>query len=173
MMVGIRLHLYAVNGRGVPATHRAVYMWCSMLWLTSISGACMITKRNIVSETIAFMFIILRSDIPKPRHCTSEPAEHFFGMLRTAVQEFTCLEFVQLVDKQIRRLKQMYKNMFRPSRDPSKGYTATFGDFFEYTCDRSESTGMFIYIYLCLVVCGLNLSNLCIMSDYRIDGWYC
>ena len=45
----MRLHLYAVNGKNVPATHRAVYMWCSMLWLTSISGACIITKRNIVA----------------------------------------------------------------------------------------------------------------------------
>ena len=137
----MRLHLYAVNGRGVPAAHRAVYMWCSMLWLTSISGACIITKRNIVSETIAFMFIVLRSDIVKPRHCTSEPAEHFFGMLCLAVQKFTCLEFVQLVEKQLRRLTQMYKHLFWPSRDPSKGYRSTFENFFDYSCDTSAADG--------------------------------
>lgn len=148
----MRLHLYAVNGRGVPATHRAVYMWCSMLWLTSISGACMITKRNIVAETIAFMFILLRSDIPKPRHCTSEPAEHFFGMLRTSVQEFTCLEFVQLAEKQLRRLTQMYKHIFLPSRDPTKGYRSTFGNFFDYTRDSSAAAGTLIDVSLCLVV---------------------
>ena len=62
----MRLHLYAVNGKGVQARHRAVYLWCSMLWLTSISGASIITKINIVAETIAFMFLVLRSDITKP-----------------------------------------------------------------------------------------------------------
>ena len=98
----MRLHLYAVNGIGIPAKHRAVYLWCSMLWLTSISGASMITKRNIVAETIPFMFLLLRSDITKPRHCTSEPAEHAFGMLRLLIREFTSLEFVQLVEKHVR-----------------------------------------------------------------------
>jgi hypothetical protein len=117
----MRLHLYTVNGSVVPAAHRAVYLWCSMLWLTSISGACVITKRNVVSETIAFMFIILRSDVENPRFQTSEPAEHKFGMMRQTIREFTCLEFAQLADKLTRRLKVMYKHIFRPSRDPEKG----------------------------------------------------
>ena len=129
----MRLHLYAVNGSGVPARHRAVYLWCSMLWLTSICGACIITKRNVVSETIAFMFIVLRSDVFKPRHLTSEPAEHIFGMMRQIIREFTCLEFAQLSDKIARRLKLMYKHFFKPSRDPEKGYSATFADFYDYT----------------------------------------
>ena len=145
----MRLHLYAVNGSGVPSSHRAVYLWCSMLWLTSISGACIITKRNIVSETIAFMFIVLRSDVPKPRHCTSEPAEHTFGMLRQIIREFTSLEFSQLVEKQIRRLKIMYRHHFRPSRDPSKGYQATYEDFYDYTCDSvDEGKSMMVFLTL-------------------------
>ena len=32
----------------------------------------------------------------KPRHLTSEPAEHRFGMMRQIIREFTCLEFAQL-----------------------------------------------------------------------------
>ena len=101
--------------------------------VTSISGACVITKRNVVSETIAFMFIVLRSDVEKPRFQTSEPAEHKFGMMRQIIREFTCLEFAQLADKLTRRLKVMYKHIFRPSRDPEKGYSATFADFYDYT----------------------------------------
>ena len=138
----MRIHLYAVNGKGVQARHRAVYLWCSMLWLTSISGASIITKRNIVAETIAFIFLVLRSDITKPRHCTSEACEHMFGCLRTMVREFSCLDFVQMIEKHIRRLELMYKHLFSPSRDPQKGYQSTFGDFFKYTCDGSVDEGM-------------------------------
>ena len=93
----MQLHLYAVNGKGVQARHQDVYLWCSMLWLTYISGSSIITKRNIVSETIAFMFLVLRSDITKPRNCTSEVCENFFGCLRTQVHEFSCLDFVQMI----------------------------------------------------------------------------
>jgi len=47
----------------------------------------MITKRNIVSETISFMYMVMRADVSKPRHLTSEPLEHFFGMLREMIRE--------------------------------------------------------------------------------------
>ena len=147
----MRLHLYAINGKNAPATHRAVYMWCSMLWLTSINGACIVTKRNIVSETIAFMFIILRSDTLKPFLSTSEPAEHFFGMLRQSIREFTCLEFIQLAENQIRRVEQMYKHNFRPSRDPSKGCSATYEKFYDATLDSSSGHGAFVSLFLTLL----------------------
>ena len=171
----MRLKLYSINGQDVPAVHRAVYLWCSVLWLTSIDGASMITKRNIMAEAIAFMFIVLRSDILKPRHCTSEPAEHMFGMLRQLIREFTCLEFAQLVEKQIRRLTLMYKHSFKYSRDPAKGYVATLANFFEYT--RSEvDEGMCI---LCINIlfsfcCILNFTHLVLLCIlFRFDGGYC
>jgi len=134
----MRLQLYAVNGKQVPATHRALYLWCSMIFLTSISGASVITKRNVVSETVAFIFLVLCSDMGNPRLATSEPGEHHFGQLRTLIREFTTLEFAQLVEKHIRRLNLMYKNFFRPTRDTRKfGYQATYDDFFKYTVDDS------------------------------------
>ena len=129
----IRLHLHAVNGLEVPARHRAVYLWCSMIWLTSLSGASVITKRNVVSEVIPFFFLVLCSDFIKPRAGTSESAEHHFGLIRTMIREFTCLECAQLLERQVRRLRQMYKNKFRPTRDPQKGYQATYNDFFHYS----------------------------------------
>jgi hypothetical protein len=129
----VRLHLHAVNGTSVPAKHRVIYLWCSMVWLTSISGASMITKRNIVAETISFAFIMMSSDVSKPRYCTSEPVEHTFGQLRTMIREFTTLEFAQLYEKLIRRLEKMYKFGFNPSRDPNKGYSSTFRNYFKYS----------------------------------------
>ena len=170
----MRLHLYAVNGKSVPATHRAVYMWCSMLWLTSISGACIITKRNIVAETVAFMFIVLRADIANPRLNTSEPAEHFFGMLRLSIQEFTCLGFVQLVEKQVRRVTQMYKHRFRPSRDPSKGYSSTYQDYYNATLDTADANGM--YMFSPILVSSSQTyqikTNSFIVSMHRTNGWH-
>ena len=170
----MRLHLYAVNGKGVPAKHRAVYLWCSILWLTSIYGASLITKRNIVAETIAFMFLVLCSDITKPRHCTSEPCEHTFGMLRIMVREFSCLDFVQLIEKHIRRLTVMYKHLFSPSRYPKKGYQATFEDFFKYTCDGSVDEGMSRFL---VTVCLYTFTNFILFKllivSRRTDGERC
>ena len=135
----IRLHLHAVNGKTVPARHRVVYLWCSMLWFTSIGGASVITKRNLVAEVVSFVFIVMCSDITKPRYCTSEPVEHFFGQLRTMIREFTSMEFAQLVEKLIRRLEKMYKYGFSSSRDPQKGYSATFRNYFNYSVDESQA----------------------------------
>ena len=145
--------------------HRAVYLWCSMVWLTSICGASVITKRNIVNETIAFIFLVLRSDVPNPRYCTSEPAEHTFGLLRTMIREFTTLEFAQLVEKLTRRLRLMYKHNVRPSRERQKGYMSTFDNFFEYSMDQNlpymegavdiDKDGDFVANQLWPVVCEL------------------
>ena len=96
----IRLHLHAINGPAVPARHRFVYLWCSLIWLTSISGASKITKRNVVSEVLPFFFLVLCSDFVKPRAGTSESAEHHFGLIRTLIREFTTLECAQLLEKQ-------------------------------------------------------------------------
>ena len=104
-----------------------------------------------MSETIAFMFIVLQSDVPKLRRCTSESAEHTFGMLRQIIREFTFLEFAQLVEKQTRRLKQMHRYRFCPSRDPSKSYRATYEDFYDYTCDSVDGGKLSLLIlFFCL-----------------------
>ena len=35
----LHLHLHAVDGKKLPATHLAVHLWSSMLWVTSICKA--------------------------------------------------------------------------------------------------------------------------------------
>jgi hypothetical protein len=109
-----------------------------MLWLTSINGASIITKRNIVVETISMMFLVMRADVPRLRHTTSECAEHTFGNLRQMIREFTVHEFVQLAAKLISRLNLMYKNSFGPSNCPQKGYSSTYHDFYHYGLDRNS-----------------------------------
>ena len=127
------LQLHSVNGKATPPNHRVVYLWCSMLWLTSICGTSIVTKRNVVSAVIPLIFIFIRPDVQHSRFCTSEPIEHTFGNNRAICREFTVLNFCQLIEKQMRRLKLMYQHKFCPSRDPKKGYQATYADFFEYS----------------------------------------
>ena len=55
----VRLSLYAVNGKQVPARHRAVYVWYAALLLSSLSGVSEITKRNIMEESVPFVFLVL------------------------------------------------------------------------------------------------------------------
>ena len=50
----VRLSLYAVNWKQVPARNRDVYVWSAALLLTSMSGVSDITKRKIMAEAVSF-----------------------------------------------------------------------------------------------------------------------
>ena len=116
----MHLQLHNFNNKSISSSHRLVYLWCSMLWLTSICGASIITKKNVVSAIIPLIFLCIRDDVQYSRFCTSEVIEHSFGNNRLICREFTVLNFCQLIEKQSRRLKLMYKHNFTPSRDPQK-----------------------------------------------------
>ena len=133
----MHLELHSVNRKSISSSHRVVYLWCSMLWLISMCGASIVTKRNVVSTIIPLIFLWKRDDVQHSRFCTSEAIEHTFGNNRLIFREFTVLNFSQLVEKQVRRHKLMYKHNLNQSRDPQKGYQATYADFYEY----SISTG--------------------------------
>eukprot|EP00957_Ditylum_brightwellii_P157057 11953587-Ditylum_brightwellii.AAC.1 len=133
----MRIHLYAVNGKSVPARHCAVYLWYAMLWITSISNLPIITKRNMVSETLAFVFFMLCFDIYKPRKNSSNQAERMFEQPHMENFKFTVLEFTKLPEKLTCCLKLMYKHVVCPSQDPRKGYAFTFNNFFNYTLDEA------------------------------------
>jgi hypothetical protein len=137
----MRLHLYAVNSKELNATSRVTFMWATMIWMTSITNVSIITKRNIVSATIGMCFLMLRSDVPNPRHATSEPSEHVFGTIRSEKREFTTLEFVELCEKMDRKLKAMYESKLKQYRSPKRGYQATFNDFLKATMDTQETEG--------------------------------
>ena len=132
----MRLYMYAVNGKQVPARHRAVYVWYSALLLNVLRGVSEITKRNIMAEAVAFVFLVIMKDINKPGLTTSEGAEHNFGILRTMIREFTPIEFVKLIEKTTRRLNLIFRNGFYTSLDTQKGYASTFTDFIELSRDE-------------------------------------
>ena len=81
----VRLYLYTVNGKQVPARNCAMYFWSSALLLTSFSGVSEVTRRNIMVESVPFVFLVLMKDTNKPGLNTSEVAEHTFGILRTII----------------------------------------------------------------------------------------
>ena len=74
----MKLHLNSVNGLIVPDKHRALYLWTSMIWFTTLGRVNITPKRNLVSETISNIFLVLCSDVIKCRMSTSEPEEHVF-----------------------------------------------------------------------------------------------
>ena len=78
----MKLHLYSVNGLIVPAKHIAIYLWTSMILFTTLGGVNITPKRNLVSETISNIFLVLRSDVLKCCMFKSEPEEHGFGNTR-------------------------------------------------------------------------------------------
>ena len=95
-------------------------------------------KRNLISEAIPFVFIVLQADVTKPSLATSESAEHIFGISRTVVREFTTLDFTQIIEKVTCRLNIMFHNDFNPSPVPQKGYDgAPFADFIGLSRDTN------------------------------------
>ena len=76
------LGLYAVNTKVLDANMRVSFLWCCMIWITSIKNSYIIAKRNIVMSTIGVLFLSSRSDVPHPKHATYEPYEHTYAHMR-------------------------------------------------------------------------------------------
>ena len=70
----IKLHLHSVNGLIVPAKHRALYLWTSMIWFTTLGGVNITPKRTFLSETISNVFLVLRYGVLKCLMCISDTA---------------------------------------------------------------------------------------------------
>jgi hypothetical protein len=137
----MRFHWHAVNSKEFSVTSRVTFMWATMIWMTSIANVSVVTKRNIVSATIGMCFLMLRSDVPNPRHATSEPSKHTFGTIRSEKREFTTLEFTELCEKMDRKLKAVHESKLKQCRSPKKGYQATFDNFLKATENTQEGAG--------------------------------
>ena len=105
-----KLHLFLVNVREMPAVQRCIYLCLTLVWITSIAGMHDAPKRNILLESTSNMFLVLNSLIASLRDCSSEPAEHNFGMLRQRVREFAICQLVGLLDSVKRRNAIMHKH---------------------------------------------------------------
>ena len=72
-----------------------------------------VTKRNLISEAILFVFTVLQADVTKPGLATSKSAKHTFGMCRTIFQEFTTMDFTEITEKVTHRLSIMFCSVFK------------------------------------------------------------
>ena len=134
----VRLRLFAVNGKDVPANERISYLWISMIILTSFTSKSrkgtnqknMLTnRRNLITETIALCFAISRNDVLNARYLTTEPNEHTFGGWRSMRREATVKECIQLEDKRRNKMNAIFESNLAVTRKPGKGYAASFKGF--------------------------------------------
>jgi hypothetical protein len=82
-------------------------IWSSFLFLLHVDGVSIITKMNWATETLSLCFVMMRDNIMRPDHSTSEPSEHTYGSMRGICHEFTVNDFIHLVVKARRFLKAM------------------------------------------------------------------
>ena len=110
-LVFMRLRSYAVNARNVDWKERAVYSWSTFLWFSSFHtpGSTMITnKRNMLLETVAFLFLVTREDVSQTRRTTSECNEHYYGLWRMIQREFNMEQLIRIFQKIIIKLQAIF-----------------------------------------------------------------
>ena len=112
-----RTRLFAVNSRTASWKTRCIFVWTGLLWYTSFhkqTSAFLTNQRNIALESIALLFLILRSDVPNIRRATSEPNEHFCGLLHQMVCDFKADELVHSVHKLMRKVNVIFRGNLVP-----------------------------------------------------------
>ena len=112
-----RMRSFAVNSRTASWKTRCIFVWTGVLWYTSFHkqiSTFLTNQRNIALESIALLFLILRSDVPNIRRATAEPNEHFYGLLRQMLREFKTDELVHLVHKLMRKVNAMFRGNLVP-----------------------------------------------------------
>ena len=51
----------------------------SLFMFTNLYGYCITTNRNLASEVILFVLLVVHEDMKNPHNATSDPEEHEFG----------------------------------------------------------------------------------------------
>ena len=157
-LVMTRMRYFAVNARSADWKTRALFVWVSLLWVTSFhtpASTMLTNKRNIALESVALLFLVSRSDVPQVRRGTSEPNEHFYGMLRQMLQEFTAEELVHLCNKVQQKVNALFAGNLVPNRSNiGSGYMPTFPEWLE-----SMRAGRYVYyIGYCVITDSANLT---------------
>ena len=76
------------------------------------------------------MFLVLNNSIISIRDCSSEPAEHYFGMLLQRVKEFVMCQLVGLLDSVKRRNTLMDEHNWLHISEEQKGCNESLLDYF-------------------------------------------
>ena len=122
-----RMHIYAGNTNQIDAKIRAVYIWTLTLWLLAISSIFETTRRNVISEAIALMLLVLKNGVFNPRALTSQPSEHNFGFFRSIIRQFTVIQFIKLVKQIKQRIYEILKGDLQTVKGRNKGHLSTLG----------------------------------------------
>ena len=111
--------------------------WIAMIWFTSIDGFHMTTKRNIVTDCVGNIFNFANGLITKKYHCTEEPCEHLFGIVRQHDRECTIRSFLACIDS----VTSYFEAAFRSDLNSGsgKGYATNFAEFVS-KCQRMIHT---------------------------------
>ena len=83
---------------------------------------CIIAKINIFTSIIGILFLASISDVPHPRHATSEKCEHIDGHMRKYNREMTVLETMEIIKRLRRNQISMYISGFNGGRTSKKVY---------------------------------------------------
>jgi len=82
--------------------------------------------RNMVLESVAMLFLVIRSDVSQPRRLTSEACEHTFGSVRQLQREFNVEQFNNLVERMQLRVKSIFGSSLIPSRSSMGKISSNF-----------------------------------------------
>jgi hypothetical protein len=111
-----------------------------MLFVTSMSHVSIITKQNFVAASVGMVFLVMRKDVVKPRHTTSESGEHSFGNARTiGDREMSVKGMDETVGRMNRQNAAVTAANLLTYRDPKKGYQNTYDDFIVAAADLVPS----------------------------------
>jgi hypothetical protein len=106
-LVMLRMRVFAVNSRILNWRTRAAMSCISTAWFLSFHTSTdksnphtmVPNKRNMLIETLSFMFLVSQSDVTQSRRITSEPNEHTCGCWRVMLPDFTIEQLIGIVDK--------------------------------------------------------------------------
>ena len=133
-LVFTRLRSYAVNARNVYWRERVLYCWATFLWFSSFQTAdstIMTNKRNMLLETISFIFLVPRDGVSQTQCLAEEGNEHFCVLWIMILWELNMEQLIQIVQKSIIKLQAIFESSLFTSRSNStfKGYHKSFPDF--------------------------------------------
>ena len=94
----MHLGLHLIKSASTLDLYRAVYLLMNLCWFTNISGYYIAKNRNISSEVITFMFLVVREDMKNSCNFTTDPDEHELGYFWMKNREFSTLALYNLVE---------------------------------------------------------------------------
>ena len=81
-------------------------------------------NRNMLLETISFIFLVPRYDVSQTRRLTEEGKKHFYGLWRMILREFNVEKLIRIVQKSIINPQAIFESGLVTFRSNSafKGY---------------------------------------------------